>query len=216
MVGAMCRWPSEATELERLQSELALIEAEQLRWSPRDTADLVVGAVFATGPRPRAGMGSDGDRAWVAACAWRAGTVVDATAVRGRFSAPYRPGLLALREGALLARALSRLRLRPDVVLVDGTGRDHPRRAGLALHLGWALGLPTIGVTDRPLCDPSASVPVTSREGVRPIRVHAGWRVDLPVAVRVLGPLLRARTPEPLREARRLARTARAANSAPP
>src|SRR4029453_17576075 len=67
----------------------------------------------------------------------------------GRAGPPYEPGLLALREGALLEGAVRALGHPPDVLLVDATGRDHPRRAGLALHLGAMLELPTIGVTHR-------------------------------------------------------------------
>jgi deoxyribonuclease V len=63
----------------------------------------------------------------------------------------YVPGLLALREGPVLASAVATLEPAPDVLLVDASGADHPRRAGLAVHLGWALGLPTVGITRRPL-----------------------------------------------------------------
>jgi deoxyribonuclease V len=121
---------------------------------------------------------------------------------------------------------------RPDVLLVDATGRDHPRRAGLALHLGAALDLPTVGVTHRPLhaegtwpeADRGAHAPlVLEGEEVgawlrvaarrRPLAVHAGWRTDVATAVAVvLHATGRARTPEPLRRARRAARVARAAD----
>ena len=75
-----------------------------------------------------------------------------AVAAAGRAGAPYVPGLLlALREGPLRAAAYRRLPARPEVLLVDATGRDHPRGVGLALHLGVVLDVPTVGVTDRPL-----------------------------------------------------------------
>jgi deoxyribonuclease V len=150
--------------------------------------------------------------------------------VLGAAGAAYAPGLLALREGALLAEAVERLEGRPDVVLLDATGRDHPRRAGLATHLGWALDLPTIGVTHRPLVAkgawPADAVGAASplrigtevvgswlrtRSGARPLAVHAGWRTTVAVANDAILALCRVRTPEPLRQARRLARTARAA-----
>jgi deoxyribonuclease V len=156
--------------------------------------------------------------------------------VTGSAAAEYRPGLLALREGPLLARAVLRLHPRPDVLLVDATGRDHPRRAGLALHLGAMLDLPTVGVTHRPLAaegewpddqDAGAASPLRlggeivglwlrTRPRVRPLAVHPGWRTDAEVARRVvLAATARARTPEPLRAARRLARTARAGFATP-
>jgi deoxyribonuclease V len=81
----------------------------------------------------------------------QAADVLDQAVVRMVVGAAYVPGLLALREGPALAAAVSGLRRRPDVLLVDASGADHPRRAGLAVHLGWALDLPTVGVTSRPL-----------------------------------------------------------------
>jgi deoxyribonuclease V len=71
--------------------------------------------------------------------------------VTGVAAAPYQAGLLALREGPCQEAAVRALPLAPDVLLLDATGRDHPRRAGLALHLGAVTGLPTVGVTHRPL-----------------------------------------------------------------
>jgi deoxyribonuclease V len=71
--------------------------------------------------------------------------------VEGEAGAPYEPGLLALRGGPLLEAAVRALKNLPDVLLIDGTGRDHPRRAGIALHLGAVLDLPTVGVTHRAL-----------------------------------------------------------------
>ena len=153
--------------------------------------------------------------------------------VAGAAGSAYEPGLLALREGPLLEAAVRALSERPDVLIVDATGRDHPRRAGLAVHLGAVLDLPTIGVTHRPLvadgswpADTHGAVePLTlerelvgywvrTRRGTRPLAVHAGWRVDPETAVEVvLAHTRSARTPEPLRQARTLARTARAASA---
>jgi deoxyribonuclease V len=154
-------------------------------------------------------------------------------AVRGRAGFAYEPGLMALREGPLLEAAIRALPEAPDVVIVNATGRDHPRRAGLALHLGAVLGIPSIGVTDRPLlatgappapergaCSPllldGAEVArwVRTRAGARPLAVHPGWRTDLDTAVTVVfAATRRARTPEPLRRAREHARRARAAGA---
>ncbi|MFZ0216940.1 MAG: endonuclease V [Candidatus Dormiibacterota bacterium] len=196
-----------------MQRQLALLDHAQSRWTHGDLLDISVGAVFATGPRGIVGAGEAGDPAWAAAVVVRGGAQLASVAVTGWFGARYRPGLLALREGPLLERTVRTLRMRPDVLLVDATGRDHPRGAGLAIHLGWVLGMPTIGVTDRHLHDPSASTPIPIRPGVRPVLVHPGWRTDPETAAAVVRPLLVVRTPAPLREARRLARTAR---SGPP
>ena len=113
-------------------------------------------------------------------------------------------------------------------MLVDGTGRDHPRRAGLALHLGSVLGLPTVGVTHRPLLadgsspddEPGARSPLVLEGGVvgywvrtvraPPLAVHAAWRIEPETAVEVVLSAAGHRAPEPLRQARRAARAARA------
>jgi deoxyribonuclease V len=153
-------------------------------------------------------------------------SVVDSTA-RG----PYAPGLLAIREGPALAAAVDALPMSPDLLLVNATGRDHPRRAGLAFHLGAALGVPTVGVTHRPLLAKGpwppekrgASSPLClagepvgawlrTQTGIRPVAVTAGWRTSSSQAVElVMGAVHEARTPEPIRLARRAARTARSA-----
>ena len=116
------------------------------------------------------------------------------------------------------------------MLLVNATGRDHPRGAGLALHLGAVLDLPTVGVTHRPLLaagdwppdETGAMAPlelkgeavgawVRTRAGTRPLAVHAGWRTDPGTAAAVvLAASAGARTPEPLRQARRIARSRRA------
>ncbi|MGH2349074.1 MAG: endonuclease V [bacterium] len=150
--------------------------------------------------------------------------------VRGKAGSSYTPGLLALREGPLLEAAVRSLTEKPDVVIVDATGRDHPRRAGLALHLGALLDLPSVGATHRPLLARGATPPdeegattpllldeelvgywVRTRRAVRPLAVHAAWRTSPDVAVAVALALCRgSRAPEPLRLARRAAREARA------
>jgi deoxyribonuclease V len=159
----------------------------------------------------------------------RDGTLISSAVVTGAAGAAYEPGLLALREGLLLERAVRALDERPDVLLVDATGRDHPRRAGLALHLGAVLELPSIGVTHRPLLaegewpsdDRGATRPlvlhgevvgcwVRTKRGTRPLAVHAGWRTTAETAADLVMRVAQARTPEPLRQARRLAREGRA------
>jgi deoxyribonuclease V len=160
----------------------------------------------------------------------RVGGVVSRAVIESRAAAPYAAGLLALREGPALEAAIRALPELPDVLLVNATGRDHPRRAGLALHLGARLALPTAGVTHRlleaggkwPAPEAGARSPILlagevvgywlrTRAGTRPLAVHAGWGLTPDQAVEVVRRALRgARTPEPLREARRLARLARA------
>jgi deoxyribonuclease V len=132
----------------------------------------------------------------------------------------------------VLAAAVAAITLdvTPDVLLVDATGVDHPRRAGLAVHLGAVTGIPTVGVTQQPLVasgplpDPrrGARTPlvldarcvgywVCTRTGARPVVAHAGWRTTPETAAQIVvaASTEAARTPVPLQEARRVAREAR-------
>lgn len=219
-----------AADLVREQERLAALVPEP--WSPGD-GPLVVAGAFVAFARGQQGPGREGDRAHVGAAATCDTAELARVVVEGSAGAPYAPGLLAAREGALLAAALRALLAagaRPDVLLIDATGRDHPRRAGLALHLGAAFDLPSVGVTHRPLIahgpEPADEAGawtelvvdgdvvgrwLRTRRGVRPLAIHAAWRTDPETAIDVvLRVVARARTPEPLRLARCAAREARA------
>lgn len=215
-------WPSSADAL--VEAQLALAAVQPPPWR-EGTAARIAGC-FVCFERGPSGPGRRGERAWSAAAL--AGQVA---LFEGEAGAAYAPGLLALREGALLEAVVRSLPARPDVLLVNATGRDHPRRAGLALHLGAVLDLPTVGVTHRALLargtwppdERGASAPLLldgepvgawlrTRRGTRPLAVHAAWRTDLETAVAVVLVATEAsRTPEPLRRAREAARSARAA-----
>lgn len=222
-------WPSTPAELEGAQLELAA--ARPAPWHPGMARPLIAGC-FICFARGIVGRGRTGEPAWAAAVSMYGNRQQAGSAcVRGAAGFDYEPGLLALREGPLLAVALAALPQPPEVIIVNATGRDHPRRAGLALQLGAQLDLPSVGVTDQPLlasavepaAERGASSPllldgmevaraVRTRTGARALVVHPGWRTDMDTAVAlVLGSIRRARTPEPLRRARRLARAARAA-----
>jgi deoxyribonuclease V len=215
-------WPQTAAEL--VQVQYALAAATLPDWLlPED--ELEVGGCFVCFERGPAGPGHAGDRGWAGAALLSGATAV----AEGRAGAAYEPGLLALREGRLLEEAVRRLPRLPDVLLVNATGRDHPRRAGLALHLGAVLGLPTVGVTHRalraegewPPDETGADSPLTlesevvgawlrTRRGTRPLAVHAAWRTDPETAIRIVRLSIRGRrTPEPVRLARRVARSSR-------
>lgn len=137
---------------------------------------------------------------------------------------PYIPGLLSFRELPVLLEAFRRLPLRPDLVLVDGQGIAHPRRLGLASHLGLWLDLPTIGCAKSRLCgvhDPPGQskgdqVPLlvdgeeigallTTRNKIKPLYISPGHRIDLASAIPlVLSCTSRYRLPEPTRLAHQL------------
>lgn len=142
---------------------------------------------------------------------------------------PYVPGLLSFRETPPLLKALDRLSCDPDLILVDGHGRAHPRRLGIACHLGLWLEKPTIGIGKTLLCgrywEPGVQrgertpledqgeivgTVLRTRTGVRPIFVSVGYGIPLEECIRwVLRLTPRFRIPEPIRQADRLARQAR-------
>lgn len=204
-------WPITREELEEVQLRLGARSPRP--WSPPE-GPYTIGAVFVAfstrrDPSPR-------ERAWAAAVVGPARAVVV-----GDVEAAYEPGYLALREGAILERAVQGSQATPDVLLVNASGRDHPRRAGLAVHLGAVLDVPTVGVTDRPLVawlDEEGRLVLGGRvvghavgARARPVIAHAAWRTDAGCAAEVvLASAGGARTPEPLRLARFLARSQRA------
>jgi deoxyribonuclease V len=230
-------WPTSADELRRQQRQLAA--ARPPDWHPPARAYSIGGcfvcfARIAPGHDVRgeeaSGHGMRGEPGWAGAALAMDRRIVASAVVSAQAGAAYEPGLLALREGPLLEAAVRALALLPDVLLVNATGRDHPRGAGLALHLGAILGMPTVGVTHRPLLaggewppqEPGARSPLVlgeevvacwlrTRQHARPLAVHPGWRTDLDTACSVvLAAVGRVRAPEPLRQARRVARRARA------
>lgn len=141
---------------------------------------------------------------------------------------PYVPGLLAFREIPAVLDALERLGTAPGLVVCDGYGRAHPRRFGLASHLGVLTGLPTIGVAktpfrfrhspvgerrgdSAPLLDGAEEVgrALRTREGVKPVFVSVGHRAALDAACAHTLALARGfRLPETTRRADALCRAA--------
>lgn len=138
---------------------------------------------------------------------------------------PYVPGLLSFREGPVLEEALGRLKTEPDVFLFDGMGTAHPRRIGIASHMGLWLERPTIGVGKTRLVGTHAPLPeekgahvplidrgetigavVRTRTGTHPLFISPGHRADIPSAVAlVLACTPKYRLPEPIRLAHRAA-----------
>jgi deoxyribonuclease V len=140
-------------------------------------------------------------------------------------SFPYIPGLLSFREVPAILEALSRLENTPDLLICDGQGMAHPRRVGLACHLGLVCDLPSIGVGKsrlvgenepvgeergqrQPLMDRDELIGMVlrTRTGVKPVFVSIGHRVSLEKAVDiVLRCTPKYRLPEPIRQAHHLA-----------
>ncbi|TAJ44874.1 endonuclease V [Methanofollis fontis] len=151
--------------------------------------------------------------------------VIGAATVGRKASFPYIPGYFAFREAPALLAALGRLERAPDLLMIDGHGIAHPRRCGIASHVGVITGIPSIGVARHLLtgrCDPPGmgwgeTTPVTADgsvigcalrtvAGVRPVYVSIGHRISLQNAVSItLHTSTGFRIPEPLRVAHRLA-----------
>ena len=148
---------------------------------------------------------------------------------------PYIPGLLSFREAPLALAALELLQQQPDVLLVDGHGIAHPRRFGIASHLGVLLDLPSIGCAKSilvgqaadPAPTPGSWTPLMdgdevigaalrTRAGSKPIYVSPGHRVSLETAVAIVRQCTRSyRLPEPVRLADRLASLRGGGSAAP-
>ncbi|MEO3828595.1 deoxyribonuclease V [Actinomadura sp. B10D3] len=222
-------WPPTPQEAEAIQDRL------------RPLLDLDVPGPAA--PRTVAGVdvsyagdgGGAGDRVAAAAVVLDAATleVVEESVAVGTAAFPYVPGLFAFRELPTLLRALRALTTTPDLLVCDGFGIAHPRRFGLACHLGVLTGLPSIGVGKTafvgtydppgprrgdasPLLDGGEVVGrvLRTRDGVKPVFVSVGHRTDLDTACRaVLALAPEYRLPETTRRADRLSREALAAPS---
>jgi deoxyribonuclease V len=150
--------------------------------------------------------------------------VVEEVGVAAPAAMPYVPGLLSFREAPAVLECFRKLKRRPGAVLVDGQGRAHMRRLGLACHLGLFLGLPTVGCAKSVLVgdfrEPAArrgsrarmrhggevvGLALRTRDGVKPVYVSVGHLVDLDGAARlVLSCSAGYRLPEPTRLAHHL------------
>jgi deoxyribonuclease V len=135
---------------------------------------------------------------------------------------PYVPGLLSFREGPAVLAAFEKLRNWPDLAMFDGQGLAHPRKFGIASHMGVLLDLPTVGVAKSPLAvrgeEPSPepgdwrpwannkgevlAAALRTKRATRPVFVSPGNRIDLPTAVELVLTCVRGyRLPEPTRQA---------------
>jgi len=146
--------------------------------------------------------------------------LMEKSVIRGKVNFPYVPGLLSFREVPLTLEACERLRLSPDLVMVDGQGIAHPRGVGLASHLGLFLDIPTIGCAKSPLFGRFQEPDKTSgnyseitdkqgttigavlrtKTGIKPLFISIGHKIDLSSAVSWVLKCSRGyRLPEPTR-----------------
>jgi deoxyribonuclease V len=145
--------------------------------------------------------------------------LVETQIVNGKLDFPYIPGLLSFRESPLTLAACEKLSITPDLILVDGQGIAHPRRLGLASHLGLFLNTPTIGCAKSLLCgkyeEPdekpgshteivdrgeTIGVALRTKLGVKPVYVSIGHKIDIQTAIYWVLECCRGyRLPEPAR-----------------
>ena len=173
--------------------------------------------------RPRIVAGADvsykGDVARAVFVVMRDLELVEKVVVDEKVPFPYIPGLLSFREIPPLLTAWKQVRTRPDVIIVDGQGIAHPRRLGIASHLGLVLDVPTVGCAKSRLCgendepgrkrgswtplvhkEETVGAALRTRDGCNVVYVSTGHRVGLPSAISVvLACAPRYRLPEPQR-----------------
>jgi deoxyribonuclease V len=145
--------------------------------------------------------------------------VIEVKTAEDKLNFPYIPGLLSFRETPLVLAACQKLSIDPDLILADGQGIAHPRRFGIASHIGLLIGIPTIGCAKSRLC--GTHVPVTAEAGaytdltdhgeiigvalrtkanVNPVYISIGHKIDLPTAIHwILESCRGRRLPEPSR-----------------
>lgn len=203
-------WELTAREAQEIQRRLA---SQVSRRSEVDSPVLIAGVDISS---PDAGGVAKGA---VVVLRYPELTLLESSVVEMTVSFPYVPGLLSFRESPLIIAACEKLAKAPDLILVDGQGIAHPRRMGLASHLGLLLDTPTIGCAKSILCgrhgvvgaEPGSyaelidggeviGAALRTKTGSNPIYVSIGHKVDLEVAVYWVMTCLKGyRLPEPTR-----------------
>ncbi|MBS0629283.1 MAG: deoxyribonuclease V [Verrucomicrobia bacterium] len=151
--------------------------------------------------------------------------VVEKASVAIKQTFPYVPGLLAFREAPALVAAFHQLKIKPDLILVDGHGISHPRGLGVASHIGVLLDIPTIGVAKSILVgeiegnclvwkDETIATVYQSKPKTNPLYISTGHRISLPSAINWVQLCMKKyRLPEPTRQAHIAANECRRENT---
>ena len=203
-------WEVSTAQAREIQVSLAKqVIAEDEVITPRFVAGIDISAPDAQGPA----------RGAVVVLRYPEFDIAEIEIAEGEITFPYVPGLLSFRESPLVLAACEKLHTLPDLVLIDGQGIAHPRRFGLASHVGLFLDLPTIGCAKSLLCGQHQPVgeeagsraelfdngqlvgaALRTKSGVKPIYVSVGHRIGLASALQwVLRCCRGYRLPEPTR-----------------
>ncbi|MHB8104194.1 MAG: deoxyribonuclease V [Dehalococcoidales bacterium] len=203
-------WQVSTAEARALQMELA---GEVSRVGNITTPRFIAGVDISVNKWHKTGTGA------VVVLSYPGLKVAETQVVTDRIEFPYVPGLLSFREAPLILAAFERIKITPDIVLVDGQGIAHPRRLGIASHLGLLLGIPTIGCAKSRLCGeheiPGAAAGsyaeltdngevigavLPTHANLKPLYISIGHMIDLPSAIKWVAACCRGyRLPEPAR-----------------
>ncbi len=203
-------WDVSITEAIEIQFQLA---ARVIKSNEVNTPRFIAGIDISVGNASRNSRGA------VVVLSYPGLEVIETAVAEGSLNFPYVPGILSFREAPLAIEACTRLSLAPDLFFVDGQGIAHPRRFGLASHLGLSLDKPTLGCAKSLLCgryeEPGAGagsyseitdndeiigVALRTKIGTKPVFVSIGHRIDLSASMYWVTQCCRDyRIPEPLR-----------------
>jgi deoxyribonuclease V len=203
-------WRVSTARAREIQTELA---GEICRTGSVPQPHLVAGTDISVNRFAKTGMAA------VVVLSYPEMNVVETRTITAELEFPYVPGLLTFREAPLVLAAFEKLTLTPDLVLVDGQGIAHPRRIGLASHLGLCLGIPTIGCAKSRLIGVHVELALEAgsyaqledngevigaalrtKTGVKPVYVSIGHLINLPSAIKhVLACCCGYRLPQPTR-----------------
>jgi deoxyribonuclease V len=207
-------WDLSAQEAIALQNELA----GQVIREPLQTSISTVAGIDMS-------FRGDSARAAVVVLSYPQLTILDYATAEVTIDFPYIPGLLSFREGPPVLAALDKVKIRPELLIFDGQGLAHPRRFGIACHIGLLVDLPAVGCAKSRLVGryeaphpergsysllvdrgETVGAVVRTRDGVKPVFVSIGHRIDLPTSIDyILNTGAGYRLPEPTRWAHLIA-----------
>lgn len=145
-------------------------------------------------------------------------TLIEAKTYKSKSDSPYIPGLLVFREGPIIEKCFKKIKNIPDLVFYDGHGYAHPRRLGIASHMGILFNLPSIGCAKKKLCgdyqdsliykgdysflkenDEIIGAALVTKDYIKPVFISQGHKISLSSAIKFTLDVSKFRIPEPVR-----------------